>query len=149
MALSPDGTILAYSIFDDWTFDDSGISVYDLKTGKSICYFDTGDGLSYVCPIAISSNNKHLFWNTGYEIVVGDIIAKKEIHAFQDTAGSITISPDGQTLVCFSPELAKMIDVETGETISIIRSPSEAEKFIATSSDGEIIISQLDNAIAL
>ncbi|URD47646.1 WD40 repeat domain-containing protein [Chroococcidiopsis sp. CCNUC1] len=149
MALSPDGTILAYSEFDDWTFDDSGVSVYDLKTGRSICYFDTGDGLSYVCPIAISPNKRNIFWNTGYEIVVGDIITKKEIHVFQDSAGSITVSPDGQTLVCFSPEIAKMFDVETGQTISIITSPSEAEKFIATSSDGEIIISQLNNTIAL
>ena len=149
MALSPDGTILAYSEFDDWTFDDSGISVYDLKTGKAICYFDTGDGWSYVCPIAISSNNRHLFWNTGYEIVVGDLNTGKEFHTFQDSAGSITVSPDGQTLVCFSPEIAKMFDVETGQTISVITSSSEAEKFITTSSDGKIIISQLDNAIAL
>lgn len=149
MALSSDGKILAYSEFDDWTFDDSGVSVYDLKTGRSICYFDTGDGLSYVCPIAISSNNRYLFWNTGYEIVVGDIIAKKELHTFQDSAGSITVSLDGQTLVCFSPEIAKMFDVETGQTISIIKSPSEAEKFIITSSDREIIISQSGNAIAL
>ncbi|PSM48048.1 hypothetical protein C7Y66_16695 [Chroococcidiopsis sp. CCALA 051] len=149
MALSADGTVLAYSEFDDWTFDDSGIGVYDLKSGESIGGFDTGDGFSRVGKIALSPNKRHLFWNTGYEIVVGDIITKKEIHAFQDSAGLITVIPDGQTLVCFSPEIAKMFDVETGQTISIITSPSEAEKFIATSSDGEIIISQLNNTIAL
>ncbi|NHC37922.1 WD40 repeat domain-containing protein [Scytonema millei] len=114
MALSPDGTILVYSEFDDWTFKDSGFDVFDLTIGQQVCYFDTGRIRGYGRSFALSPNGRKIVWRSGNTITVGDLTIGKGIRTFQDSAGSIAVSPDGKSIICFSPEIAKMFDVETG-----------------------------------
>ena len=82
MVLSCDGTILAYSAIDDWTFKDSWLSVFDVKTKQHICRFNTGNGFYYAHPIAISPNEREIFWSTGDEITVGDLTTGKKFAPF-------------------------------------------------------------------
>jgi len=102
MALSLDGTILAYSEFDDWTFKDSGITVFNLVTGQEICYFDTGRIRSYGRSVLISPNRREIVWSRGSRITLGDLTTGEEVRTINSSFLNkqilypIIISSDGQ-----------------------------------------------------
>lgn len=153
MALSPDGKVLAYSEFDDWTFKDSGFNVFDLIIGQQICYFDTGRIRDYGRSFALSPSGREIVWSRGSRIMVGDLTTEKIRTIYPNSLGKqvlnpILISPNGQRVICFSEKVVNALDLATGQTIDTLQASSELIKFVATSSDGEIIISQSGNAIA-
>jgi len=117
--ISRDGSFAAAG---GWNYPEhaSTAKVWDTATGREIQGFFKAESSHWAVPVAISADNRHIFWAVGPTLILSDLATGKEIRTFRGHEGEIQyaeVNPGGDYALSLDALALKIWDVATGKEI--------------------------------
>lgn len=141
--ISRDGTLAAAG---GWDFPESSstIKLWNITTGREIRTLKRPGVYHWARPVAISPDNKNIFWSAGSTLMLSDIATGEEIKTYGGHKHEIEyamMSADGRYAISNDALALNIWDVSTGKAIKTFFEDAKVGRYKGTfSSDGKNVL---------